>query len=90
VFRLPDRADRASEAGSETNELAIASLLLAVVWIFGIGSAVAIVLAVRGLGEIEASNGTERGRSLAVAALFVGAGGVLGAALLLAVALFIT
>ena len=74
-------ADSGSEArpdddGLETNELAIASLFLGIVWIFGIGSALAIILALRSLRQIRESDGTQGGRSLAITGLIAGLAGI--------------
>lgn len=60
----------------ETNELAIASVFLGVVWIFGIGSAIGVILAVRSLRQIRDSNGTQGGRSLAITGLIAGLAGI--------------
>ena len=64
------------DGGVETNELAIASLCLGIVWIFGIGSALAIILALRSLKQIRESDGTQGGRSLAITGLIAGLAGI--------------
>ena len=60
----------------ETNELAIASVFLSVVWIFGIGSALGVIFAVISLRQIRESNGTQGGRSLAITGLIAGLAGI--------------
>lgn len=57
---------------AETSGLAIASLFLSIVWIFGLGSIVGIYLGVRSLREIRESDGARGGRSLAIAGLVIG------------------
>jgi uncharacterized membrane protein len=69
-------ADAQSDDEVETNELAIASLCLGIVWIFGIGSAAAIVLALLSLRQIRESDGTQGGRSLAITGLIAGLAGI--------------
>lgn len=60
------------EESAETSELAIASLGLSIVWLFGIGSLAGIYLARRSLREIRESEGALEGRTLAVAGLVIG------------------
>jgi Domain of unknown function (DUF4190)/Domain of unknown function (DUF4328)/Protein of unknown function (DUF2510) len=62
-----------------TNGLAIASLVLSLLWFFGLASLVAIVFAVVALRRIKKSNESERGRGLAFAGLIVGICGLIGA-----------
>jgi len=65
------RTGGGEEAG-ETNGLAIASLFLGVIWLFGLGSILAIVLGYLGMKEIEASDGRQGGRAIALAGVAVG------------------
>ena len=60
----------------ETNELAIASIFLSVVWVFGIGSVLGVILAVRSLRQIRESDGSQGGRSLAMTGLIAGLAGI--------------
>lgn len=62
--------------------LAIASLVLSIVWLGGIGAILAVIFAIIALRQIAASQGRLRGRGLSIAGLIVGIVGVLGAALL--------
>lgn len=66
VSRHPD------EEGAETSELALASLFLSLVWLFGLGSIAGIYLARRSLREIRDSDGRIGGRVLAIAGLVIG------------------
>ena len=60
------------EIAADTNDLAIASLFLSIVWIFGIGSVLGIALSVRSRREIRESNGRQGGRILALAGFWIG------------------
>lgn len=57
---------------TRTNGLAIASLVLGIVWLWWIGSILAVILGHVALGQIGRSDGTESGRGLAVAGLVLG------------------
>lgn len=60
------------EEGAETSELALASLALSIVWLFGFGSIAGIYFARRSLREIRESEGAIGGRALAIAGLVIG------------------
>src|SRR5438874_3667354 len=63
-----------------TNGLAIASLVVGIVWIYGIGSVLALVFGYTAKSQIDASGGRETGRGFAVAGIvlgWVGIGGVI-------------
>ncbi len=66
----------------ETSGLAIASVVVGIVWIFGLGSIAALYLGRRSLREIAASRGGQDGRGLAIAGIWIGIAGLLGTALL--------
>lgn len=70
------RPSESSEVGADTNDLAIASLFLSIVWLFGIGSVLGMVLARRSLREIRDSGGTQGGRVLAIAGFWIGIAGL--------------
>jgi hypothetical protein len=63
--------------------LAIASAIFAVLWIFGIGSAVGVVLGFLGLYDIGTSNGYHKGLPFAIMGILLG---LLGGAITLVVA----
>ncbi len=75
-----------------TNTLAVASLVLGVVWCGGIGSLFAVILSVQARRSIRRSGGAESGEGLAIAGLVLGIVGLVGAVLttLLVVVLGIT
>ncbi len=60
----------------KTNGLAIASLVLGIVWIYGIGSILALVFGYQAKGQIDRSGGRESGRGMAVAGIVLGWVGV--------------
>jgi cyclophilin family peptidyl-prolyl cis-trans isomerase len=72
-----------------TNGFAVASFVLSILWISGLGSILAVIFALKARGSIRRSNGAEGGDGLAIAGLVIGIVGILGAVpfLLLGVAL---
>jgi hypothetical protein len=56
----------------KTNGFAIASLVLGIVWIYGIGSILALVFGYQAKNQIDASGGRESGRGMAVAGIVLG------------------
>lgn len=68
------RAGAASAAVTQTktNGMAIASLVLGIVWVYGIGSILALVFGYLGKNQIDASQGRETGRGMAVAGIVLG------------------
>jgi len=61
--------------------MAIASFVLSLVWIWGLGSIMAIVFAIIARRNIKESRGTQTGDGLAIAGLVIGILGLLGTAL---------
>jgi Domain of unknown function (DUF4190) len=55
-----------------TNGLAVASLVLGIVWLFWVGSILAVIFGYVGKGQIDRSNGMQTGRGLAVAGIVLG------------------
>jgi hypothetical protein len=55
-----------------TNGLAVASLILSIVWLFGIGSILGIIFGFVSRGQIERSRGAQRGDGMAMAGIIVG------------------
>ncbi len=72
---------RPNLATAKYSGLAIASLVLSIVWLGGIGAILAVIFAIMALNRVTASRGQLRGRGLAIAGLVIGIVGILGAAL---------
>lgn len=79
-----EQAPGPGEEGAETNGLAIASLFLGIIWLFGIGSLLAIVLGWLGMKEIRASGGHQGGWAIALAGVIVGVVGLASLGILVA------
>lgn len=62
--------------GPRTNGMAVASLVLGILWIYWIGSILALVFGIISLGQIKKSQGTQQGRGLAIAGIVLGALGM--------------
>jgi hypothetical protein len=56
----------------KTNGLAIASLVLGLIWIYGLGSILALVFGYSAKGQIDHSGGRQSGRGMAVAGIVLG------------------
>lgn len=74
-------------ATQKTNGLSIASLVLGIVWLYGVGSILALVFGYMAKGQIDRSGGQETGRGLAIAGIVLGWIGVGGLILILIVAI---
>jgi Domain of unknown function (DUF4190) len=61
--------------------MAIASLILGIVWLGGVGSLLALIFGIVGKNQIEASGGSQSGRGLATAGIVLGILGLIGAVL---------
>ena len=59
-----------------TNAMAVASLVLGIIWIFWIGSILAVIFGYVGKGQIDRSEGAEGGRGMAIAGIVLGWVGV--------------
>lgn len=72
--RLPltDDAPMAGASPTRTNGLAIASLVLGILWLYGFGSIVALILGYIARGQIDGSGGRQGGRGLAIAGIVLG------------------
>ena len=68
----PTNGAPGGEEAAETNGLAIASMFVGIIWLFGIGSIIAIVLGYAGLKQIDASGGHQSGRAIAIAGIVIG------------------
>ena len=72
-------------AGQRTNGQAIASLVLGILWIGGLGSIMALIFGYTGKTKIDKSQGREGGRGLAVAGIVLGWVGTASLAAIIAV-----
>jgi hypothetical protein len=61
-----------------TNGMAIASMVLGIVWIAGLGSLLALIFGVMAKNQIDASGGRQSGRGMAVAGIVLGIVGLIG------------
>ena len=59
-------------APTKTNGFAIAALVLGIVWIYGIGSILALVFGYQAKKQIDTSGGRESGRGMAIAGIVLG------------------
>ena len=59
-----------------TNGMAVASLVLGIVWLFWVGSILALVFGYVGKGQIDRAGGAQSGRGLAIAGIVLGWVGV--------------
>jgi hypothetical protein len=75
----------AAYAPQPTNGLAIASMVLGIVWIYWVGSILALVFGYVALGQIKRTN--QQGRGMAIAGIVLGWIGVAMIALLILVAI---
>jgi hypothetical protein len=71
------------------NGAAIASFILSILWIFGIGSLLAIILGVTGRRAIRNSRNMQTGGGLALAGIIIGSLGVAGAFLIISLLGFV-
>ncbi len=60
----------------KTNGLAIASLVLGILWLYWVGSILALIFGYVAKGQIDRSRGAEGGRGLAIAGIVLGWVGV--------------
>ena len=65
-------------AGPSANGLAIASMVLGIVWVFGIGSILAVIFGFIGRKQIRESGGRQNGGGMAIAGIVLGFIGVAG------------
>lgn len=71
---------------TKTNGFAVAALVLGIVWLYWIGSILALVFGYVAMSQIDKSGGRETGRGMAIAGIVLGWVGV-GILLLLLVSL---
>lgn len=71
----------APSSSGPTNGMAIAALVLAIVWLGGLGSVAAVILGLLAIRQINAANGAQGGKGLAIAGTVIGGIGIVGALL---------
>jgi hypothetical protein len=81
--QAPGQASPVAILAPRTNGLAIASLVLGIVWVYWIGSILALIFGYKAKGEIDRSNGMQTGRGMAIAGIVLGWIGIGGLVLLL-------
>jgi Domain of unknown function (DUF4190)/Protein of unknown function (DUF2510) len=89
----PAAAPPPSDAGPQivmverpgTNGLAIASMVLGIVWIYWIGSILAVIFGHIALGQLSRPDNRQDGRGMAIAGLVLGYAGIILAVLLFVV-----
>lgn len=64
-----------------TNGLAVASLVLSIIWLAGLGSLLAVIFGASARRQIRESNGAREGDGIALAGLIIGIVGLVGAVL---------
>jgi hypothetical protein len=71
----------------KANGFAVASMVMGIVWVYWIGSILAVIFGHIALKQINESNGTQSGRGMAIAGLVLGyiGIGIVGAVILLAI-----
>jgi hypothetical protein len=70
---------------TRTNGFAVASLVLGIVWLYGVGSILALVFGYVGKSQIDQSGGQQTGRGLAIAGIVLGWVGVAGVIIVIVV-----
>jgi hypothetical protein len=76
--------------GQTTNGLSIASLVLGIVWVFGIGSILAVIFGFIGRKQIRESGGRQSGGGMATAGIVLGFVGIAGLILWIVVVVAVT
>ncbi len=74
----------ATDPALRTNGLAVASLVLGVVWVYGFTSILAVIFGHVALSQIKKTDGAQPGKGLAIAGLVLGYVGIVGAVALVA------
>jgi hypothetical protein len=80
IMNQGDARNRESHVASRTSGLAIASLVLGILWVCGIGALLATVFGAVAINQISQSNGKLTGKGMAIAGLVLG---IIGLALCL-------
>lgn len=69
---LPPQQERVTVVATTTNGMSIASLVLGLVWLYGIGSILALVFGYMAQSQIRAAGGRQGGNGLAIAGIVLG------------------
>jgi hypothetical protein len=64
--------DVMSSSTNRTNPLALVSLVAGILWLYWIGSAIAVVTGLIAFRQVDRSGGTESGRGIAIAGMSLG------------------
>jgi len=86
---VPRGAPDTGGPAQRTNGLAIASLALGIIWVYGITSILAVIFGHVARRQIRASGGEQGGSGMAMAGLVLGYVGIAGAALLITLAVVV-
>jgi hypothetical protein len=62
-----------------TNGMAVASLVLGIVWLGGLGAVLALIFGIKARRQIDLARGAQGGRGLAIAGIVLGIVGIVGA-----------
>jgi hypothetical protein len=62
----------AAVAPKSTNGLAIASMVLGIVWVYWVGSILALIFGYVARGQIRSANGSQGGNGMAIAGIVLG------------------
>jgi hypothetical protein len=60
------------QPGAKSNGMAIASLVLGILWLYWVGSILALIFGYVGKNQIDESGGVQTGRGLAIAGIVLG------------------
>jgi hypothetical protein len=80
----PDQYPYPQAGPKQTNGLAIASLVLSILWLWGVGALLAVIFGIRARRQIRESGGMQGGDGLAIAGLVIGIVGLVGTVLVTA------
>ena len=76
-----------TQAAPSTNGYAVASLVLGILWLYGVGAILALIFGYMAKGQIDRSGGMQTGRGLAIAGIVLGWIGI--AALIIFIIVFV-
>lgn len=76
TLAMPGTSSQPPPAPTKTNGLAIASLVLGIVWLYGVGSLLALIFGFIAKKRVDQSEGREKGRGMAIAGIVLGFVGI--------------